>query len=130
ERRLLRVLHREPAVIAVARVRVDVETQFVDVERKRLVLVAHVQADHTHTNVLAHGTSFVRAVFIPSASRLRFSETAVLRSGRWAARTAHSGTRSASGTAGRSRARSSPGLSPVMSRNTRPNVPRLFQPVR
>ena len=76
------------------------------------------------------GPPFLRTgVIVPPASCRRFSETAIVRSGRWAALTKQAGTRSSSCGAACSRARSSPGLSPVTSRNVRPNVPRLFQPV-
>jgi hypothetical protein len=52
-----------------------------------------------------------------------------MRSGRCAALRKQAGTRCGSYGRARMPARTSPGLSPVMSRNTRPKVPRLFQPV-
>src|SRR3546814_1827433 len=79
---------------------------------------------------VVHGSSFVLgAPTVSAASRRRFSETAMVRSGRWAALRKQPGTCSSACVAACSRARSSRGLSPVMSRKVRPNVPRLFQPV-
>jgi hypothetical protein len=53
-----------------------------------------------------------------------------VRSGRCAALKKHAGTRSSARAAALARVRTAPGLSPVTSRNVRPNVPRLSQPVR
>src|SRR5260221_9580021 len=120
------MLYREPAVVAVPRIGVNAESEFLDIELDGFVLIANVHTDHLDT--LAHGTSVSSAPSIPPVSCRRFSETAILRSGRRAALTKQAGTRSSSCGATFSRARSSPGLSPVTSRNVRPNVPKLFQP--
>src|SRR6185503_12113376 len=134
ERRLVRVLDRQPAVVTVSGIRVNAEPDLVDVERQRFLLITHVNADHFDTLIaLAHvtslGTSVSSESFVPSSSRRRFSETAIFRSGRWAAATKQAGTRPRSWPAARSRARIAPGLSPVTSRNVRPKVPRLPHPV-
>ena len=55
ERGLIRRLDRQPALVAVSDVGVDAKSQFFDVERKRFVLIAHIQADHIHT--LSHISS-------------------------------------------------------------------------
>src|SRR5439155_23327556 len=126
--RLVRMLHRQPAIIAIARIRVDLESELIDVKAKRLVLIADV--DTSDSDTLGHGTSFsLDAVPLSSDSWRRFSETAIVRIGRCAARTKQCGTRASSCAADCSRARSSLGLSPMPSRKTRPNVPRQFQPV-
>src|SRR5690606_20344165 len=116
------------SVLAVAHVGMDLEPQLFRVERQRFVLVAHVQHDYLDT--LCHGTYVGWRPFVATACSRRFSETAVPNPGRGAARTAHSGACARPCGAGRSRVRSAPGLSPVMSWNMRPKVPRLFQPVR
>ena len=91
ERRLIRVLHREPAVVAILRVRVDAESEFFDIELKGFVLISNVQADNPDT--LTHGTSvFSAESFISPASCRRFSETALVRFGLWAALRMHAGT--------------------------------------
>src|SRR3546814_4013235 len=59
---------------------------------------------------------------VSPASRRRFSETAMVRSGRWAALRKQPGTCSSACVAARCRARSWRGVSPVMSRKVRPNV--------
>src|SRR5262245_10759270 len=126
--RLVRVLHGQPAVVAVPRVGMDAESQLLDIELTRFLLIADVQTDDANT--LAHGASLSSDPFIvSSASRRRFSETAIVRPGRWAARRMQAGTGSSWCGAAFSRARSSPGLSPVTSRKVRPKVPRLFHPV-
>src|SRR5438046_10089017 len=119
------MLHRQPPIIAVPRVRVHAEAELLDIKRQRFVLVADVNSGHSDT--LAHGTSFsFSAVPLPFESSRRFSETAIVRFGRCAARTKQCGTCDSACDAAFSRARSSLGLSPVTSRNTRPKVPRLF----
>src|SRR5688500_17993972 len=127
EGRLVRVLHREPAVVAVSHVGVDAKPKLFDVEIEGFALITNVQTDHFDT--LAHGTSVSSDPFLSLAPCRRFSETAIVRSGRCAALRKQAGTRSGSRGRACSRARSSLGLSPVMSRNVRPNVPRLLQPV-
>src|SRR5262245_41691552 len=128
ERRLVRMLHREPAIVPVARVGVDLEAQLAHVEVERLVLIVHIKTDYSDT--FGHfGTSFSSGSVLSPASRRRFSETAILRSGLQAALTKQCGTWSSRWALACSRVRSSLGLSPVTSRNTRPKVPRLFQPV-
>src|SRR6185369_9106991 len=113
--RLLRMLHREPAVVAVLRVGVDAEPQLLDIELKGFVLIANVHTDYPDT--LAHGTfSVASAPLISPASCRRFSETAIVRPGRWAALTKQAGARSRSCDAACSRDRSSLGLWPVTSR--------------
>src|SRR5689334_6285497 len=116
------MLHRQPAVVAVLRVGVDAESQLVDIELQGLILIADVQSDYS--NALAHVSSVSLERIISPASCRRFSETAIVRCGRCAAATKQCGTRSSSCVAAFSRARSSLGLSPVTSRNVRPNVPR------
>src|SRR5205814_4664478 len=98
-----------------------------DVKCKCFVLVADVDSGHPDT--LAHRTSSVSPDAITVEFRRRFSKTAILRLGRWAALTKQWGTSWSWWPAAFSRARSSLGLSPVTSRKMRPNVPRLFQPV-
>src|SRR5690606_33362121 len=135
--RLVRVLHGQPAIVAVACVRVYAEAELADVEVVGFVLVAYVQAEDEAGDVdvvcqgaVVHGSSSVLgASTVSPASSRRFSETAMVRSGRWAALRKQPGTCSSACGAACCRARSSLGLSPVMSRKVRPNVPRLFQPV-
>ena len=50
------MLHREPAVVAIAYVRVDSGPELLDMERERFLPVMHVQPNHSHT--LIHGASF------------------------------------------------------------------------
>src|SRR5207302_1371012 len=90
ERWLLGVLNRKPAIVTVARVRVHAEPELLDVEIERFLLIADVETDHSDT--LAHGTSVASAPSIARASRRRFSETAILRLGRYAALTKQAGT--------------------------------------
>src|SRR5262249_35934004 len=116
-----------PAVVAVLRVGVQLEAELADIEIDGLVLIADVETDHSDT--FRHVTSSSLASSVASASSRRFSETEMLRSGRRAALTKQAGTRSRVWVAAWSRARNSPGLTPVMSRKVRPNVPRLLQPV-
>src|SRR5690606_41634286 len=100
ERRLAGVLHGQPPVVAVACVGVDAESELADVEVEGFVLVAHVQADDQAGDcdvgcqgAVVHGASFVLgAPTVSPDSRRRFSETAMLRSGRWAALRKHPGT--------------------------------------
>src|SRR5438876_8933381 len=127
ERWLVRVLHREPTIVTIAHIRVNAKPELLDGERERFVLISHVQTDHFDT--LAHRTSFCSDPFISPASRRRFSETAIVRSGRCAALRTQAGTRPSSCAVALARARFAPGLSPVTSRKVRPNVPRLSQPV-
>src|SRR5262245_13842620 len=121
------MLHREPAIVTVLHIGMDFEPELLDVERESLFLVSHVQTDHFDT--LTHWASLLCGPMIPPATRRRFSETAVLRSGRWAALTMHAGTRPRPCAAPLARSRMVRGLSPVMSRKVRPKVPRLPQPV-
>ncbi len=86
------MLDREPAVGTVAHVRVDTESELVDVERERFVLVIDVQAHYIYT--LVHGISLVDGQNVSLAMRRRFSKTAMLRSGRCAAFRTQAGTRS------------------------------------
>src|SRR5262245_55441681 len=80
ERGLVRMLHREPAIVPIARVRVDLEAQLAHVEVERLFLVVHIKTDYSDT--YGHlGTSVSSGSVISPASRRRFSETAILRSG-------------------------------------------------
>ena len=72
---------------------------------------------------------FFRSAFLPRVIRRRFSETAIVRLGRCAALRTQWGTLPRSEAAARARSRIAPGLSPVISRNIRPKVPRLAQPV-
>src|SRR3546814_5686962 len=131
------MLHGQPAVVAVACVGVDAEAELADVEVVGFVLVADVQADDQAGDgdvvcqrAVVHGSSFVLgAPPVSPASRRRFSETAMVRSGRWAALRKQPGTWSSACVAARCRARSWRGHSPVMSRKVSPNAPRLFQPV-
>ena len=75
------MLHGKPAIVAVSHVGMDAETELVDVEIYGLILIADVDTDHSNT--LTYGTSIVSdRSTLSSASRRRFSETAVLRSGR------------------------------------------------
>src|SRR4051812_35018756 len=128
ETRLIGMLHRQPAIVAIALIRVDAESKRIDIEAERLVLIADVDTGDSDTR--AHGTSFsLDPVPLPPNFRRRFSKTAILRFGRCAARTKQCGTFVSACCAAFSRARSSPGLSPVMSRKMRPKVPMLFQPV-
>src|SRR5580692_1688190 len=122
------MLHGQPAIVTVPHVRVDAKPEFLDVERERFVLISHVQTDHSDT--LAHRLSFRSVAVIPAAKRRRFSETAILRSGRRAALRKQAGTRLSSRPVTLARARIAPGVSPVMSCKVRPNVPRLPHPVR
>src|SRR5262245_30335175 len=80
ERGLVRMLHREPAIVPVARVGVDLEAQLAHIEVERLVLVVHIKTNYSDT--YGHlGTSVFSASVLSQASRRRFSETAILRSG-------------------------------------------------
>src|SRR6185295_14275332 len=128
ERRLLRVLHRQPAIVAVLHVGMNLEPELL-IEQQRLVLVPHVQTHNLYT--LSHLPSVIfRWPFVPPASRRRFSKTEMLSCGRSIALTMQAGTpASASSACACARARTSPGLSPVTSRNCRPKVPRLPHPV-
>src|SRR5207244_11934415 len=92
KRRLVRVLHREPAVVAVPHVGVDAEPELLDIECERLILISNIQTDHF--DALAHRTSISSVSFVSPSSCRRFSETAIVRPGRWAARRKHSSTRS------------------------------------
>src|SRR5262249_27542392 len=127
EIRLIRMLHRQPAIVAVSGVRMDTKAELFDIELQRLVLIVNIQAGYLDT--LAHKTSLWVRPLLPPHFRRRFSETAILRSGRWAALTKQWGTRSRSCGTARNRLRNAPGLSPITSRKVRPKVPRLFQPV-
>src|SRR5688500_14170283 len=101
------MLHCEPAVVTVPRIGVDAESELLDIELKGFVLIANVKTDHPDT--LIHGTSVSSDPFIlPSASCRRFSETAIVRSGRWAAMRKQAGTCSSWCGAAFSRARNSP----------------------
>src|SRR5262245_17138483 len=112
ERWLLRMLHGQPAIVTIPYVRVNAESELLDIERERLVLISHVQTDDFDT--LAHlGPSVGSGPFIPPVSWRRFSETAIVRSGRCAALTMHAGTRPSSCAAALARSRMAPGLSPV-----------------
>src|SRR3546814_12175127 len=83
------MLHGQPAVVAVACVGVDAEAELADVEVVGFVLVADVQADDQAGDgdvvcqrAVVHGSSFVLgAPTVSPASRRRFSETAMVRSG-------------------------------------------------
>lgn len=78
--------HREPAVVAVARVGMHAESELADIELQGFVLITNVQSDYSDT--LIHATSgFCGAPFVAPASCRRFSETAEVRSGRCAALT-------------------------------------------
>src|SRR5262249_26357241 len=73
-------LHREPAIVPVVGVGVDLEAQLAHVKVERLVLVVHIETDNSDTFV--HLETSVSSVSVLSpASRRRFSETAILRSG-------------------------------------------------
>ncbi|MNV76406.1 hypothetical protein D3C71_1697550 [compost metagenome] len=90
KRWLLRVLHREPPVGTVAHVGVHPKSQFADIKGQRLILVIHIQAHHSNatparTLVRHHCSLVVDGWFVPFAAVRRFSETAVVRSGRCAA---------------------------------------------
>src|SRR4249919_1340763 len=124
---LLRILHRQPAIVAVAGVGMEFDAELPDIKFQRLVLVANVKTGYFDT--LAHMTSYLSEPPISSASRRRFSETAMLRFGRRAALTKQWGTSSSSWATDWSCSRNSAGALPVMSRKMRPNVPRLDQPV-
>src|SRR4029079_17476272 len=83
---LVRVRDGQPAIGAAARGGVERESELVDVEAQRLVLVVNV--DSGDLNLGAHGTSdCCSASPLSPASRRRFSETAIVRSGRCAALT-------------------------------------------
>src|SRR5947208_12695355 len=121
------MLHREPTVVAIPRIGVDAESELVDIELECFILIANVDTDHSDT--LTHRTTSVKSdPILTLASCRRFSETAIVRSGRWAALTKQAGTHSSSCGADFSSARRLLGLWPVTSWNVRPNVPRLFQP--
>jgi len=64
ERRLLRMLHREPAVVAIANVRVYAEPELIDIERERFLLVTHVQPNHSHTLTSSNLLSLKRLGYI------------------------------------------------------------------
>ncbi len=136
KRRLVRVLHREPAVVAVPRIGVDAEAELLDIELERLVLIADIQTGHRHPGsrhpalMAPPGTSVSSALSISSASCRRFSETAIVRFGPVGG-AEEAGAAPARARCGRllAGAGASPGLSPVTSRKVRPKVPRLFQPV-
>ena len=69
------------------------KTQLFDVELKSFVLIADVQTDHLDT--LIHGNSISSdPLTLPLPSCRRFSETAIMRSGRWAALRKQAGTHS------------------------------------
>src|SRR5207237_4322553 len=130
----------QPAIVAVLHVGVDLEAQLLDVEGARFLLVAHVEADHLHALVTAwaatrtgcrrrcrrrfHGTSLSCAPSISSPSCLRFSETAIVRSGRRAALRKQAGSRSSAWAEASSCSRTAAGVLPVVTRNVRPKVPR------
>src|SRR3954471_19278593 len=112
------MLHRQPAIVAILHVGVDAEPELPHVERHRFVLVAHVHTGNLDT--LAHRTSFVlRRTFLPRSIRRRFSETAMVRCGRWAPPRMQSGARPGSRAVTRPRLRKPPGFSPVMSLKVR-----------
>jgi hypothetical protein len=61
------MLHGQPAVVAVLRVGVDAESQLLDIEFERLVLI--VDVDTNDADTLGHGTSVSSsAPFIAAAS--------------------------------------------------------------
>ncbi len=126
EGRLLRMLDRKPAIVTVAHVRMDAEPQLLDVERDCF------RPDRGRTNrpFGYPGSSDLlnlqSRLYRPS-NRRRFSETAIVRSGRCAARRTQAGTRSMPRATALACTRIEPGFSPVMSRTVRPNVPRLAQ---
>src|SRR5689334_20810294 len=67
EQGLLRMLHRQPAIVAVAHVCNDAEAELVDVERERFILISHI---HTcYLNTLAHGSSFVKSGVLCTVGR-------------------------------------------------------------
>ena len=75
------MLHREPTEVAVSRIGMDAEAQLFDIELEGFVLIANVQPDYSDT--LTHNNSgLLGAPFLPACSRRRFSETAVVMSGR------------------------------------------------
>ena len=128
ERRLVRVLHRQPAIVAVPRVGVDAEPELFDIELEAL------RPDRGHTDRRhRHPGSWDLRCFGALLSRrlppplLRNCDREVGPVG-GADEAGRHRPRGSCGAAC-SRARSSPGLSPVTSRNVRPKVPRLFQPV-
>src|SRR5690606_19867279 len=90
---LVGMLHGQPAVVAVAGVGVHAEAELADVEIVGFILVAHVEADDEAGNgnvggegAVVHGScSVLGAPKVSPASRRRFSETAMVRSGRAAA---------------------------------------------
>src|SRR5262249_42873516 len=86
------MLHREPAIVAVAHVRVHAEAELVHVERQGLVLIPDVEAYHVDT--LSHWDLLFRGdpLYIAGLRR-RFSETAIVRLGRRPAATKHAGAR-------------------------------------
>jgi len=84
------MLNRQPAIIAVSSIRVNTEAELLDIEIECLILISHVQPDNPDTP--AHRTSSSFAVLLTGISRCRFSETAILRSGRCAAIKWHGGT--------------------------------------
>src|SRR5688572_11152318 len=63
EGRLLRVLHRQPAVVTAPDVRVDAEPQLFHVKSERFVLIAHVQTDYFDA-LAAHWTSLFPGVVL------------------------------------------------------------------
>ncbi|EEF27589.1 conserved hypothetical protein [Ricinus communis] len=128
ERRLFRMLHREPPIRAVAHVRMDAKSELVDIERERFVLIVDIQP-HYVDSLVHFDISSIGGRNVPFALRRRFSKTAVVRSGRCAAFRMHAGTWASWRPLARASTRIAPGLRPVTSRNVRPNVPRLSQPV-
>src|SRR6476661_3494361 len=105
------MLHRQPAIITIPGVRVNLEAQLPDVEIEGLILIVNVQTDYSDT--LRHGASVGwGAVALSFPRRRRFSETAMMRSGLCAALTKQCGTCSRAWSAARSFARSWLGLSP------------------
>ncbi|MNV56048.1 hypothetical protein D3C71_1483160 [compost metagenome] len=94
KRGLVRMLDGQPAVVAIAHIRVNAKAQFFDVERQRFVLIVHVQADNIDSFV--HDSSLVDSRNVAAAARRRFSKTALSRSGRCAALTTQAGTRASS----------------------------------
>src|SRR4051812_36174552 len=89
ERGLVRMLYRQPTIVAVSNVGVDEKPQLFDVKRKRFVLITHIQTDHI--DALSHITSLDWSCSVPGACIRRFSETAIFRFGRCASRMTHSG---------------------------------------
>src|SRR3954447_19745363 len=76
ERGLVRMLHREPAVVPVGHVGMHLEAQFTHVKLERLVLVVHVKTDYCDSFAHFRTSVFSVSVLSPS-SRRRFSETAI-----------------------------------------------------